>query len=150
MVWLHDAGDSRECIHAVSLATGTSCSSPHRYLTCSCCCVQAQLEGKSWDKLTKMAKGERILDNPALLKRSIKRDAKHKEKKSELWKNRVNDQKQKMAQVQKKCVSCLSLSRRQVFCKAIAMQCSSCVMIGSTLCMSIVTCIRLLQCCVAL
>ncbi|KAL3154963.1 hypothetical protein ABBQ38_011491 [Trebouxia sp. C0009 RCD-2024] len=57
---------------------------------------------EAWKSALARARGEKVLDDPKLLRKSLKKDAKLKEKKSKAWKQRQGEQKQAQAKKQKK------------------------------------------------
>lgn len=54
--------------------------------------MQEAMLKKSWDVALKRAAGEKVLDDPKLLRKSIKRDRKAKQKSAEQWAERVRKQ----------------------------------------------------------
>jgi hypothetical protein len=60
-----------------------------------------------WDKYTKLAQGERVLDNPRLLRKALKRDSKEKAKKAAAWQARHQAVADKQRASQIKCVKTL-------------------------------------------
>lgn len=69
-----------------------------------------QVPADAWPKMMKLAKGEKVLDDPKLLKRSLKRMQKDKQKSKEGWKVRTDAVRKKQADRQEKCAFS-SLSR---------------------------------------
>jgi hypothetical protein len=56
--------------------------------------------------MMKLAKGEKVLDDPRLLKRSLKRMQKEKQKSKEGWKARTDAVRKKQADRQEKYAPC--------------------------------------------
>lgn len=67
------------------------------------------MQREAWGAALARAKGERVLDDPKRLRRSIKTDAKAKEKRQGAWKERAGKQKEAQAAKQQKCAPCRSL-----------------------------------------
>lgn len=63
---------------------------------------KGQGKQEAWKSALARARGEKVLDDPKLLRKSLKKDAKLKEKKSKAWKQRQGEQKQAQAKKQKK------------------------------------------------
>lgn len=61
---------------------------------------------EAWSAALSRAKGDKVLDDPKRLRRSIKTDAKAKEKRVGAWKERAGKQKEAQAAKQQKCVLC--------------------------------------------
>lgn len=59
---------------------------------------------EAWSHATARASGQKILDNPKLLKKSLKRDMQLKAKRSKAWKARVEKQVKDTKRRQDKCV----------------------------------------------
>lgn len=74
---------------------------------------KAKVQGDAWRAALARAKGEKVLDDPKLLRRSLKREAKRKEKNTKAWKERSAVQKDVMQQRQAKRKGNLD-ARRQV------------------------------------
>ena len=66
---------------------------------------QETVQRDAWGAALARAKGERVLDDPKRLRRSIKTDAKAKEKRVGAWKERAGKQKEAQAAKQQKCAS---------------------------------------------
>lgn len=64
-----------------------------------------QVPADAWPKMMKLAKGEKVLDDPKLLKRSVKRMQKDKQKSKEGWKTRTDAVRKKQASRQEKYVA---------------------------------------------
>lgn len=62
---------------------------------------------EAWSAALSRAKGDKVLDDPKRLRRSIKTDAKAKEKRVGAWKERAGKQKEAQAAKQQKCAPCL-------------------------------------------
>lgn len=62
-----------------------------------------QVEEQSWKKMMELAKGEKILDDPTRLRKSIKKEAKDKQKKAREWKERNDATQKKKVQRQERC-----------------------------------------------
>ena len=67
--------------------------------------LQVKLKEEAWKKMLKLAQGEKILDNPQMLRKSIKKEGKLKAKKQEAWANRTDAMKMTQGKTQQKCVS---------------------------------------------
>ena len=74
---------------------------------------QAKVQGEAWRSALARAKGEKVLDDPKLLRRCLKREAKRKEKNTKAWKERSAVQKDVQQQRQAKRKGNLD-ARRQV------------------------------------
>lgn len=61
-----------------------------------------KLQREAWQVALSKAEGVRVLDDPRLLRRSLKKETKAKEKRSSAWKERVASQKEDLAGRQKK------------------------------------------------
>lgn len=72
--------------------------------------LQETVQRDAWGAALSRAKGERVLDDPKRLRRSIKTDAKAKEKRVGAWKERAGKQKEAQAAKQQKCVPCCILA----------------------------------------
>lgn len=64
--------------------------------------VVLQVSEQSWKKVMHLAKGEKILDDPNRLRRSIKKEAKDKQKKAKEWQERNDAVQKKKVQRQEK------------------------------------------------
>lgn len=51
------------------------------------CCLQGK--SVSWDKYMKLAQGEKVLDNPQLLRKALKKEGKDKAKRAAAWQTRT-------------------------------------------------------------
>ena len=60
------------------------------------------MEGEAWGAAMMRARGERVLDDPTRLRRSLKKDAKAAEKRKGAWAQRTADQTRSKADRQKK------------------------------------------------
>lgn len=70
---------------------------------CNCLrSVVLQVSEQSWKKVMHLAKGEKILDDPNRLRRSIKKEAKDKQKKAKEWQERNDAVQKKKVQRQEK------------------------------------------------
>lgn len=56
-----------------------------------------------WDKYMKLAQGEKVLDNPQLLRKAVKKEAKEKAKKAAAWKARNAATAEKQQAAQQRC-----------------------------------------------
>ena len=63
---------------------------------------QAQLAKQSWQAALARASGEKVLDDPKLLKKSIKRAAKAKQQRAAAWDQRLTAQEERQAEKQQK------------------------------------------------
>uniref|UniRef100_A0A7S0V549 Ribosomal RNA-processing protein 14/surfeit locus protein 6 C-terminal domain-containing protein n=1 Tax=Polytomella parva TaxID=51329 RepID=A0A7S0V549_9CHLO len=61
-----------------------------------------QVQSDAWQAALNRARGEKVLDDPKMLKRSIKRDAKKREKSAKAWKERKDIQESRQAAKQSK------------------------------------------------
>ncbi|KAK9807529.1 hypothetical protein WJX72_001705 [[Myrmecia] bisecta] len=61
-----------------------------------------QVRQEAWQAAMSRAKGEKVLDDPKLLRRSLKKEAKLKQKKTAAWQGRLQKQKQDQAAKQSK------------------------------------------------
>ena len=66
--------------------------------------LQRDVEGDAWRAALARAEGAKVYDDPKQLRRTIKAEAKAKEKRQDAWKERAERQKQGMAEKQQKCV----------------------------------------------
>ncbi|CAK4222737.1 unnamed protein product [Aphanomyces euteiches] len=57
---------------------------------------RAIVQAKGWEKALKQAQGEKVLDDPKLLRAKLKKKLKHKDKSSKEWKQRVSAEKKHM------------------------------------------------------
>lgn len=64
--------------------------------------TRGKVKQEAWKSALSRARGEKVLDDPKLLRKSMKKDAKLKEKKSNAWKQRQGEQKQAQAKKQKR------------------------------------------------
>lgn len=55
---------------------------------CNICCLQAKAQQGAWKSALARAGGEKVLDDPKLLRRSLKRESKQREKQGKAWKVR--------------------------------------------------------------
>lgn len=58
----------------------------------------------AWRAALLRARGEKVLDDPRLLRRSAKREAKNKAKRKQAWQQRVKQQADEQASRQQRCV----------------------------------------------
>jgi len=58
----------------------------------------------AWQAALSRAQGEKVLDDPKLLRRSIKKDAKQKQRSTKKWQERVGQQQEAKQARQDKCV----------------------------------------------
>lgn len=65
--------------------------------------VQGVADGEAWGAAMLRARGERVLDDPARLRRSLKKEAKAADKRRGAWAQRSADQTRSQADRQKKC-----------------------------------------------
>jgi hypothetical protein len=80
--------------------------SPHSNVPCPRALLtlnakQAQAK-EAWGSALARASGKKVLDDPRLLKRSIKREERAKEKKGKAWKERLSKQAEQQAAKQQK------------------------------------------------
>lgn len=66
--------------------------------------LQEKVVGEAWGAALARAKGQRVLDDPARLRRSLKKDRKTKEKRQAAWKQRLGAQAEQRGAKQKKWV----------------------------------------------
>ncbi len=64
--------------------------------------MQAKTAGEAWGAAMARARGERVLDDPTRLRRSLKKDAKAAAKRAGAWEERTQAQNQTQAERQKK------------------------------------------------
>ncbi|KAF0705055.1 Aste57867_7148 [Aphanomyces stellatus] len=57
---------------------------------------RAVVQAKGWEKALKQAQGEKVLDDPKLLRNKLKKKLKQKDKSSKEWKQRVSNEKKQM------------------------------------------------------
>ena len=67
--------------------------------------LQRDVESDAWRAALARAEGAKVYDDPKQLRRTIKAEAKAKEKRQDAWKERTERQKQGMAEKQQKCVT---------------------------------------------
>jgi hypothetical protein len=79
-----------------------------------CTAVPVQAPDGAWPKAMKLAKGEKVLDDPKLLKRSLKRVQRDKKKSQEAWQERADAVQKKQAARQEKYVQIASWIYLQV------------------------------------
>lgn len=63
---------------------------------------QSKLDREAWGAALARAGGEKVLDDPRLLKKSLKKEAKLKAKKAAVWQDRVSKQKEQQQAKQQK------------------------------------------------
>ncbi len=56
------------------------------------CLMQEVVRQEAWQSALQRARGEKVLDDPRLLRRSIKREHKVKERSAKKWKDRTKQQ----------------------------------------------------------
>lgn len=66
--------------------------------------LQAALQKQAWGAALARASGEKVLDDPRLLRRSMKKEAKLKSKKAAAWQERISKQKEQQQAKQEKYV----------------------------------------------
>ena len=59
-----------------------------------------------WDKYMRLAQGEKVLDNPQLLRKAVKKEAKEKAKKAAAWQARNSATAEKQQAAQQRCAPC--------------------------------------------
>lgn len=68
------------------------------------CSAQAAAQRDAWKAALARASGTKVLDDPRLLKKKLKREARQKSKSQAAWKERVERQQEDQAARQQKCV----------------------------------------------
>ena len=63
---------------------------------------EKKVSQEAWGAAFKRAQGEKVLDDPKLLRKSLKKDAKLKQKKTQAWAERTEKQKEDQAAKQDK------------------------------------------------
>ena len=74
-------------------------------------------EANKWNKMLKQASGEKVLDNPSLLKKSIKKIEKKKQKSAKVWNERVQNVKDKQVEKQRKRTENIQKRKEEVKAK---------------------------------
>jgi len=72
--------------------------------------AQREVETDAWSAALARAEGAKVYDDPKQLRRTIRAEAKAKEKRADAWKERTDRQQQGMAEKQKKCAWFMLLS----------------------------------------
>lgn len=72
--------------------------------------MTVQVSEQSWNKVMHLAKGDKVLDDPTRLRRSIKKETKDKQKKAREWQERNEAVQKKKVKRQEKCVLCSRLT----------------------------------------
>ena len=73
---------------------------------CRWVCAQREVETDAWQAALARAEGAKVYDDPKQLRRTIRMEAKAKEKRADAWKERTERQQQGMAAKQQKCARC--------------------------------------------
>ena len=66
---------------------------------------QAKAAGEAWNAALARARGEKVLDDPTRLRRSLKKESKAAAKRGAAWAERTSAQQQSQAERQKRCGS---------------------------------------------
>jgi isoaspartyl peptidase/L-asparaginase-like protein (Ntn-hydrolase superfamily) len=69
-------------------------------------CAQEVLRQDAWRNALARAQGEKVLDDPKLLRKSIKKEEKQKVKSAKAWQERTAQQEQRQKAKQNKCDPC--------------------------------------------
>ena len=80
----------------------TMCHPPALHSVPSLC---AQASQPAWDKYMRLAQGDKVLDNPQLLRKALKKDGKVKAKKASAWQARNQATAERQQARQNKCAT---------------------------------------------
>jgi Surfeit locus protein 6 len=97
LAWLHATG---LCVPGVPHAADT-----HGHQTLQSCWLspsQAKAAGEAWNAALARARGEKVLDDPTRLRRSLKKESKAAAKRGAAWAERTQQQQQSQAERQKR------------------------------------------------